>query len=61
MDDCITFSLTRVQECDSDFVAVKEIETLTARGSNVTQNKRNQNNDKKLQQSFQLYLNEPGT
>lgn len=60
-DDCITFSSTRVQECDSDFVAVEEIGTLTARGSNVTQNKHNKKkNDKKLQ-TFQLYSNEPGT
>lgn len=47
-DDCITFTSTRVQECDSDFVAVEEIGTLTARGSNVTQNTQQKKNDKKI-------------
>lgn len=47
-DGCITFSSTRVQECDSGFVAVEEIGTLTARGSNVTQNTYNKKkNDQK--------------
>lgn len=30
-DDCITFSSTRVQECDSDFSAVEEIVTHSNR------------------------------